>query len=249
MKYLNYMFARAQKIARHNYLCYLNCDILLMQDFWNAFERAVRWRKRFLLVGQRWDTDITELIDFRRTDWEERVRHTARTQGLKQDLRFVDFFTFPKDLYGDVPPLVVGRGYWDWWLVANALYQSVPVVDCTPYMTAVHQNHDHTYSPGGRRGTQVDSLAMQNYQLAGGPECFRWTEDATHRLTRRGHVSKKFIRARFRTRATDFWLEAQRILTYKVRLPVWFFLLGVTRPIRSALGLRSAAVRRSRGKD
>ncbi|PYT44097.1 MAG: glycosyl transferase family 2, partial [Acidobacteria bacterium] len=29
MKYLNYMFVRAQQIARHKYLCYSNCDIVL----------------------------------------------------------------------------------------------------------------------------------------------------------------------------------------------------------------------------
>ena len=33
MKYLNYMFERAQQIARHDYLCYSNCDIILMNDF------------------------------------------------------------------------------------------------------------------------------------------------------------------------------------------------------------------------
>jgi hypothetical protein len=30
MKYLDYMFKRAQEIARHPYLCYSNCDIILM---------------------------------------------------------------------------------------------------------------------------------------------------------------------------------------------------------------------------
>ena len=33
MKYLSYMFERTQSIARHDYLCYSNCDIVLMSDF------------------------------------------------------------------------------------------------------------------------------------------------------------------------------------------------------------------------
>src|SRR5260370_28141611 len=40
LKYLNYMFERAQKIARHHYLCYANCDIILMMDFREALEKA-----------------------------------------------------------------------------------------------------------------------------------------------------------------------------------------------------------------
>src|ERR1700739_4962358 len=37
-KRLDYMFARAQLIARHDLLCYINCDIILMQDFCRALQ-------------------------------------------------------------------------------------------------------------------------------------------------------------------------------------------------------------------
>src|SRR6266853_2897164 len=39
-KRLDFMFARAEAIARHGILCYINCDIVLMQDFWRAIERV-----------------------------------------------------------------------------------------------------------------------------------------------------------------------------------------------------------------
>jgi hypothetical protein len=68
MKYLNFMFERAQEIARHNYLCYANCETVLMKDFCAAFEKALAWQKHFFMVAQRWDTDITEPIDFSRND-------------------------------------------------------------------------------------------------------------------------------------------------------------------------------------
>src|SRR5215469_1204546 len=43
MKYLNYMFEQAQRIARHDYLCYSNCDIILMNDFMDAFRKIIAW--------------------------------------------------------------------------------------------------------------------------------------------------------------------------------------------------------------
>ena len=49
LPYVNFLFGRAQQIARHEYLCYANCDMLLMQDFQEVFEKAVRWRRDFLL--------------------------------------------------------------------------------------------------------------------------------------------------------------------------------------------------------
>src|SRR5258708_27724558 len=58
MKYLDYMFKEAQRLARHSVLCYSNCDIVLLPDFSEALVRALRWRDRFLLVARRWDTDV-----------------------------------------------------------------------------------------------------------------------------------------------------------------------------------------------
>ncbi len=45
MKYVDYLFSRAQQIARHDYLCYSNCDMVLLDDFLKAFEKARAWRK------------------------------------------------------------------------------------------------------------------------------------------------------------------------------------------------------------
>ena len=80
----------------------------------------------------------------------------------------MDYFVFSKGLYRNIPPLVVGISYWDWWAVWSALAQGVPVVDCTAYVTAVHQNHGYAPHPDGKGGTHLGPLAMQNYRLAGG---------------------------------------------------------------------------------
>jgi hypothetical protein len=39
-----------------------------------------------------------------------------------------------------------------------------------------------------------------------------------------------------------------RVVLYDIAQPIWFFLLGITRPLRNALGLRSPALPRPRGK-
>ena len=144
MKYLNYMFQRAQEIGRHDYLCYSNCDIVLMQDFRVAIERARVWRKDFLLVARRWDTDVSAAIEFGVAEWESKLKKTALAQGRKRSPDFIDFFAFPKGFYQNVPPLVVGRSYWDHWLVWKALTGRLPVIDASRSVVAVHQNHGHS---------------------------------------------------------------------------------------------------------
>jgi hypothetical protein len=69
-KRLDTMFARAQEMARHELLCYINCDIILMQDFCAALGHVKAKHGKFLMVGRRWDTEIDTSCDFENRDWE-----------------------------------------------------------------------------------------------------------------------------------------------------------------------------------
>jgi hypothetical protein len=84
-------------------MCYLNCDIILLTDFLDAFERVRRQMPKFLMVGRRWDTDITRSIDFGRVDWEDR-----NAQAGAEDWPAANP-CFHKGLYQEIPGLVVGR--------------------------------------------------------------------------------------------------------------------------------------------
>ena len=54
-KRLDYMFSTARALARHDILCYVNCDIILMEDFRRALERVKARHEQFLMLGRRWD--------------------------------------------------------------------------------------------------------------------------------------------------------------------------------------------------
>lgn len=246
MKHLDYIFDRAQEIARHDILCYVNCDIILMADFCSALTKVSAAHVQFLMIGRRWDTDITKPINFSGEDWQSDVIHKALVTNRQQTEWYIDYFAFSRGLYlRKIPPLVIGRVSWDNWLVWCARALSVPVVDASTVVLAVHQNHDYGYHPQGKLGVWNDEQAQRNFHLGGGPDHMRNILDATEVLQLEGlRPNRKlyWITAKHRTA----W--AGRFLRFEVWNPVWFFFLSITRPIRSALGLRSAAMRRSRGK-
>jgi hypothetical protein len=223
MKYLDYMFSRAQNIARHNYLCYCNCDIILMEDFWSAFAKVTARRWQFLMVSRRWDTDISEPIDFGDQSWAAKIRKMALTANMQQGNHFVDFFVFSKGLYDEVPPLVVGRGYWDHWLVWKALSRDAAVLDASRFIVPVHQNHGYGYHPLGRQGTNEDELARRNIELAGKGRHLRTMVHSTHLITRGGEIWITPLRG-------VFGKDAIRTL--------WMRVLEKTFPLRDLLGLR-----------
>ncbi len=55
-------------------LAYVNADIIVLPDFLASAKEVHQMKHQFLLVGQRWDLDIRDEIDFS-SDWEEKTRN------------------------------------------------------------------------------------------------------------------------------------------------------------------------------
>jgi hypothetical protein len=227
-KRIDWIFGRAQEIARHDLLCYSNCDMIYPAGFRNALEKVRSKFTKFLMVGRRWDTDITAPLDFSSPDWEEDAVALARTKGAKQPGYSVDYFAFRRGLYLNMPELVIGRVWWDHWLVWKARMEGAAVVDVSPLVTAVHQNHGYGYHPEGAKGVWTDEQAMRNWSNAGGRWHLFTIDDATHILDSKGfHRNwKAGLMPYYRAFGPHF-------NTY------WFKLMDLTRPARHFLGLKS----------
>ena len=197
------LFGQAQQIGGTSLLCYVNADIILFDDFMEAVRRVAAWQNRFLMIGRRTDTDITEPIDFADSNWAAGVREAARTRGKLQIARNIDYFAFTRGLYPAMPPLAVGRFWWDNRLVWKVRAMGAPVVDASEVVTAVHQNHDYshtTYGPGKK--TMMDSeesvlncrmICEQNPEDFDAGLSWRYVytiDDATYKLTASGIKSK-----------------------------------------------------------
>lgn len=244
-KRLDYLFTTARAIARHNVLCYVNCDIILMQDFRRAVSRVSDEHGEFLMVGRRWDLQVCEPLDFAHENWQSRLEAATRLRGRRRTPEWIDYFAFTRGVYGaSVPALVIGRVHWDNWLVWKARDLRVPVVDASEQVVAVHQNHDYGYHPQGMHGVWHGVEAKRNYGLAGGWQHLRTIADATEVL---GPVRLKSNSMRHWKAIERYANAGVRWLRCDVWQPAWFFVLGLTRPMRHALGLRSAEFhRRSR---
>jgi hypothetical protein len=223
-KRLDYMFARAQAIARHDILCYINCDIILLPEFCEALKRVKDRHSQFLMIGRRWDANIAQAVDFSEPGWDGRLRSLAREQGVQRGADAVDFFTFPRGFYEQIPPLVVGRIWWDHWLVWKARRERRDVVDASRLVIAIHQNHDYGYHTTGARGVWEDEQARQSFKCAGGCWHLFTIDDATHILETGGE----------RSNPKRFWAPFWRQLRPKC-IPVWFAFLNLTRPLRKLL--------------
>jgi hypothetical protein len=236
-KLLPYIFERAQQTARHRILCYANCDIVLTSELAAAAQAVASAHQRFLLVGRRWDLDITAPLDFTAPHWERQLVAQARQTGRQRPSNWIDFFAFPRGLFSHLQPLVIGRVGWDNYLLRLVRRMNLPLVDASAVITPVHQNHDYAYHPQGEYGVWHDAQAQRNIALAGGLANLYTIDDATHRLTPKG----------LRRRRAHHWAPHRRAAV-RAWYRIWFAFLGATRPVRHAFGLRQGAWDALRGK-
>jgi len=186
------VFAQAQQRATNDVLCYINADIIVMQDLLIALRRI--HTHDFLMLGQRWDVDITEPWNFADSQWEATLRATVQARGSLHPHTGVDYYVFRKGIWRDVPPFAVGRAVYDNWFIWSARARGVPVIDATSVVTSVHQNHERTYSSLGMRSPDTSDdfqsglEAKRNLELAGGRKHVFTLYNANWRLTRRGLV-------------------------------------------------------------
>lgn len=146
---------------------YVNADILLTADILKADRRVRETFPNALVIGRRWDVDIKEPLDFS-PGWEDRLRGRAHRDGQVHAHTGIDYYLFPSGTWPSVPPFAIGRATWDSWLIFDAIRRGVPVVDVSPSVVVVHQNHDYSHHPQGAEGIWKGEEAKTNLALAGG---------------------------------------------------------------------------------
>lgn len=182
------MFQLARENSTNPLLCIINADMILMPDFVEAAKQVMKLKDKFVLLSQRWDLDITEPVDFTE-GWQNRLSSIVNRQGVLHRPAGSDFFLFPKSCYQDIPDFAIGRAGWDNWMIYKASKENWPVIDCTPSVRIVHQNHDYSHLPGGRPHYEHPDT-NENIRLAGGQAAVRYTIlDSTHQLSKDGKLT------------------------------------------------------------
>ena len=185
------MFQLARENSDNELLCIINADIILFPDFVEAAKQVAKLSDKFVSMSQRWDLDVTELLDFS-GDWEARLRERVKSQGDLHRPMGSDFFLFPRSSFLDMPAFAIGRAGWDNWMIYKSRKEGWATVDATPSITIIHQNHDYSHLPGGQPHYRHPETDV-NIHLAGGREVTRFTlYDVNYRLSNGRLISRKW---------------------------------------------------------
>jgi hypothetical protein len=195
---INSVFEQVERTSRNPLLCYVNADIILLGSFMPAVE-SIHFRE-FLMVGQRWDLNISEPISFGADRWEDQLKKHVEESGSLHPSTGIDYFVFPRGVKWSLPPFAVGRPGWDNWLIYRARELGLPVVDATAVVTVLHQNHDYGHVKFATDETTEGPEAVRNREIIGDWGRMFTICDASHYLQPRGTVRMPLsLKRNFRT--------------------------------------------------
>ena len=221
------LFEQVRQASDNPIMSIVNADILLMSDFVEGILQVAAQVKEFLIVGRRWGLDIDEPMVFS-SGWQERLRADIQSHGLLHPSFSIDYFVFTRQQYQDMPEFVIGRPQWDNWMIYHACQQGWPVIDATPSVLAVHQNHDYRHLPGNKPPHGLEE-GHRNRELAGGQKTKYQVLDAEYKLIdgrlRHPQLTLEWVLRRF-----EVWLMRRSWRGVELRL------FREVRRIRKAVG-------------
>jgi len=196
MPFISSIFSIGQAAAKFPVVCYLNCDIILLDDFLLAIQRVIQELpgEDFLIIGRRWDLDIKTEIDFFDTH-KEHIKANIKKAGKLQPPDTLDYFVFRKGRLNNILPFIVGRPIWDNWMVYHAWRKSAKVIDITSQVMVIHPIHGLGWKKTFKISKHLDNDQYMlrlinevnyNIKLRGDSFYMFTTKDAVYRLSAEG---------------------------------------------------------------
>ena len=176
---LSSMLEIARQQSTAPFLAIVNADIILFDDFISAIQLLQSKMEEFLLVGQRWDMQVSE--ELIAADAFHQLRSQVTSSAVLHPPAGSDYFVFPRHCYQNIPPFAIGRAGWDNWFIFKSRFEGWKVIDGTERVTIVHQDHDYRHLPGGLPHYRLPET-KQNVELAGGDHTIFTLFDAQYRF-------------------------------------------------------------------
>ena len=181
------IFGMARQMSTSPLLAYVNADVMLTPQFVEVARQTYRQVERFLIVGQRYDLNQQQPVEFL-SGWELYLLADLQIRGRLHPPAGSDYFIFPRTCFTDIPRFTIGRAGWDNWMLYHARVQHYPVVDATPSIIAIHQDHDYSHLPNGQPHYRLPE-SSENIRLAGGPRAIFTLLDANF-IIRSGQLER-----------------------------------------------------------
>jgi len=126
-------------------IIYINSDIIIGSQFIECMKNCedfVKNNKKYLMIGQRFDINNVDEINFELENWEEKLYKYSFAHGSMHGPCGIDYFIFSKSTFNleTMHPFAIGKFHWDRWLMGKCILNNIPTVNITDDNLVIHQN-------------------------------------------------------------------------------------------------------------
>ena len=136
------------------------------------------------------------------------IRARAVRAGAQRPGNYIDYFVFSRGVCDGLLPLAVGRFSWDNYLLWRARSRGAELVDASPVVTAVHQNHDYSHYSAAPGEIREGPERKRNREMVGAWWHLYTIEDCTQVLT-----ANELRRSRL-----HLWLMVKRLWSHPLTI-------------------------------
>lgn len=226
------MAVKAEALSATQFYCFVNADIILTNSLIQALPVISSAFKRFFLGASPWNLNITEDLKYE-PGWEEAIEKRSRAEGDLRPLACSDFFLYPQGYLASAPDLIIGRPYIDNGLMWYTRKRGDALIDATPGIFTVHQNHHYKHfgQKAERKGETAGAL-FNLEALGGRGRLYTWANATDHYMKDGLHPYWAGRICRWSTHA----MQGSRASKVFNRL-IWRTAAIASRPVRKVLRL------------
>ena len=175
-------------------LAYVNADIILKPDFVEVSRKVLEKERSFLLVGQRWDLDVRQDLDFSE-GWQAEFARDLKARGRRHPAGGSDYFIYPREIFREIPAFAIGRSGWDNWMFYEARVKGWKLINCSRAINIIHQDHDYAHLPNGLPHYRQPESA-ENVKAAGGKRTIFTLHDCNYELDENAEIRRVPVRTK-----------------------------------------------------
>lgn len=205
---LSDLFARAQAAARYDVIAYINADIIMTPGLDAIIRRAQSQFQEFLLIGGRTNINCDNPLP---PDWPTALAETARKENATPTRWGSDYFVFTKGYYPEIKPFILGRFYWDNWLIYEGRRLDKPVVNITPTYVCYHPHHDYGHAARSEADLWRHPDTRHNHGLFPDARLYYTVEESDHLMTENGLAHDKRPSAAYLWMRLRGWLRRMKL--------------------------------------
>lgn len=218
LPYFNAIVNHAAVNAKYEIQMYLNCDVLINNAV-IKFMKSFPFKGKFLIVGQRIDLDRGINLNMENGGWLDELRRLVnRGKANLHGVTGKDYFIFPRGMWYNLMPLIIGRGSYDSALIAFCLRKKIPVIDATQIIPAIHLFHGYQIIKGNNKNVTQDHYADQNRKLHDILHSAPTIADSDW-IVQDNHLKRNFCRQDW-IRFLEIWFrfkKNQKVISYCIR--------------------------------